>query len=95
MNKKDILIGFIVGIIAALFGLIFAIQFFGKSDDWGIVMQQAIAQGHLTKLMSLGALLNLGAFFIFIKKNQDQRAKGVLIATVIILISTMIIKFMN
>jgi len=95
MNKKDILIGFIVGIIAALFGLVFAIQIFGTSDDWEIVIKQAISQGFLTKLMSIGALLNLGAFFLFIKKNQDQRAKGVLIATILVLVSTMLIKFFN
>jgi len=95
MNKKEILIGFLVGLIATAFGLVFAIQLFGKSDDWGSVIRQAIAEGFLTKLMSIGALLNLGAFFLFIKKNQDQRAKGVLIATVLVLIATMIIKFMN
>jgi len=95
MNKKEILIGFLVGLIATAFGLVFAIQIFGKSDDWGSVIRQAIAEGFLTKLMSIGALLNLGAFFLFIKKNQDQRAKGVLIATVLVLIATMIIKFMN
>ena len=95
MNKKDILIGFIVGLIATLFGLVFAIQIFGKSDDWGVVLQQAVYQGFLTKLMSIGALLNLGAFFIFLKKKQDERAKGVLIATILVLISTMIIKYMN
>jgi hypothetical protein len=93
--KKDILIGFGVGLIATVFGLVFAIQIFGTSDDWGIVIEQAITQGFLTKLMSIGALLNLGAFFLFIKKNQDQRAKGVLIATVLVLISTMLIKLMN
>ncbi|GGW53563.1 hypothetical protein DFQ11_101206 [Winogradskyella epiphytica] len=93
--KKEILIGFAVGVIAAVFGFIFAIQIFGKSDDWGVVIQQAISQGFFTKLMSIGALLNLGAFFIFLKKNKDLRAKGVLIATVLILITTMIIKFTN
>ena len=95
MNKKDILIGFGVGLIATIFGLVFAIQLFGKSDDWGSVIRQAISEGFLTKLMSIGALLNLGAFFLFLKKNQDQRAKGVLIATVLVLISTMLIKYMN
>ncbi len=95
MNKKEILIGFIVGIISAAFGLIIAIQVFGQSDDWGIVIRESVSKGFLTKLMSIGALLNLGAFFLFIKKNQDQRAKGVLIATVLILISTMVIKLMN
>lgn len=95
MNKKDILIGFIVGLITAGFGLILAIQIFGKSDDWGVVVKQAINEGFLTKLMSIGALLNLGAFFLFLKKNKDNRAKGVLIATILILISTMLIKYMN
>jgi formate-dependent nitrite reductase membrane component NrfD len=93
--KKDILIGFGVGLIATVFGLVFAIQIFGKSDDWGIVVEQAIKEGFLTKLMSIGALLNLGAFFLFLKKNKDQRAKGVLIATVLVLIATMLIKLMN
>lgn len=94
-NKKEILIGFIVGLIATAFGLILAIQIFGKSDDWGTVLKQAINEGFLTKLMSIGALINLGTFFLFLKKNKDNRAKGVLIATILILISTMIIKNMN
>ena len=93
--KKEILIGFIVGVVATIFGLVFAIQIFGKSDDYGVVIKEAIAQGFLTKLMSIGALLNLGAFFIFLKKQQDHRAKGVLITTVLVLVSTMVIKFMN
>ncbi len=95
MKNKDILIGFGVGLIATAFGLVFAIQIFGKSDDWGVVIRQAMDDGFLTKLMSIGALLNLGAFFLFLKKNKDQSAKGVLIATILVLISTMIIKFMN
>ncbi|WP_282041256.1 hypothetical protein [Winogradskyella flava] len=95
MTRKDILIGFIIGLIATVFGLVFAIQIFGKSDDWGEVVRRAISEGFLTKLMSIGALLNLGAFFLFLKKNQDNRAKGVLIATILVFIGTMVIKFMN
>ena len=95
MTKKEIIIGFFVGLIAASFGLIIAIQIFGKSDDWGEVISKAIKNGTLTKLMSIGALLNLGAFFLFLKKNQDNRAKGVLIATLLIFIITMVIKFFN
>jgi hypothetical protein len=93
--KKEIFKGFMVGLIAATFGLIIAIQIFGKSDDWGEVIRRAIAEGFLTKLMSIGALLNLGAFFLFLKKNQDYRARGVLIATLLIFITTMVIKFFN
>lgn len=95
MINKDVIIGFIVGVIATIFGLVFAIQIFGQSDDWSYVINQAIEEGFLTKLMSIGAILNLGAFFIFIKKKQDHRAKGVLIATILVFISTMVIKFMS
>ncbi|NNE33501.1 MAG: hypothetical protein HKN40_14180 [Winogradskyella sp.] len=95
MIKKEVLIGFIVGIVASIFGLIFAIQIFGQSEDWGVVIRDAISQGFLTKLMSIGALLNLAAFFLFLKKNKDERAKGVLIATILIFVTTMVIKLLN
>ncbi|REG89919.1 hypothetical protein [Winogradskyella sediminis] len=93
--KKEILIGFIVGIIASIFGFIFAIQIFGQSDDWGDVIEKSISGGFFTKLISLGALLNIGTFFLFLKKNKDYRAKGVLISIVILFIATLIIKFLN
>lgn len=93
MIKKEIFIGFLVGVIATIFGLVFAVQLFGDSDDWGLVIRRAIDEGFMTKLMSIGALLNLGAFFIFLKKKQDHRAKGVLIATVLVFLATMIIKY--
>ena len=40
---------------------------------------------------ALAILVN--AFFIFIKKKQDYRARGVLLATVCIAVVTFIIKF--
>jgi len=41
----------------------------------------------------LGAILNLLAFFVFIKKKQDYRARGVLLITIIIAVSTFVFKF--
>lgn len=92
MIKKEVFKGFLVGLIATVFGLVFAIQIFGSSDDYTQVVKQAINEGFLGKLMSIGALLNLGAFFVFLKKKQDYRARGVLIATVFVLIFTLVIK---
>jgi hypothetical protein len=69
-----------------------AIRIFGTSDYFGTLVKQARSEGFLGKLMSIGALLNLGAFFIFLKKKQDYRARGVLIATVFVLIFTLIVK---
>ncbi|MEP5255688.1 MAG: hypothetical protein ABJQ39_11565 [Winogradskyella arenosi] len=93
--KKEILIGFLIGVVASVFGFIFGIQIFGNSSDWGLVVERSINQGFFTKLMSIGAALNLGVFFLFLKKNKDQRAKGVLISTILMLIITMAIKFLN
>ncbi len=92
MNKKDLIIGILVGIVANAVGLIATATILGQGDDFTTVIEAAIKEGFLGKLISLGAILNLIAFFIFIKKRQDYRARGVLIATVFIAIFTFIFK---
>ncbi len=93
--NKDIIIGFLVGIIATFLGLLIAILIFGNGDDWLLVLKQSAQRGILTKMISLGALPNLAIFFFFLKKKKDNRAQGVLIATMLVFIITMIIKFFN
>ncbi len=92
MNKKDIFIGILIGIIANAIGLFLAATLLGKGDDFLTVIKAANEEGFLGKLVSLGAILNLIAFFVFIKKKQDNRAKGVLLATIFIAIFTFVIK---
>ncbi len=81
-KKKEILIGFVVGIIANTLGTLLYILLF---SDLGIeeTINAAIQQGYLGSLLALGAILNLVAFFGFLKLRRDQRAKGVLIATIL------------
>ncbi len=93
MIKKEIFKGMLVGLIATFFGLIFAFEFFGQSDNYSEVINTAIANKSLPKLISIGALLNLGAFFIFLKKKQDLRARGVLIITIIVMLVSFWFKF--
>jgi hypothetical protein len=92
MNKKDIFIGMFVGIIANGIGLFFAATLLGNGDDFIQVVKAASSEGFLGKLISLGAILNLVAFFLFIKKKQDYRARGVLILTVIVAVLTIVFK---
>ncbi len=92
MVKKNILIGIAVGVLANSIGLIAAATLLGQGDDFTLVIQAAAKEGFLGKLISLGALLNLIAFFIFIKKRQDYRARGVLIATIVIGLATFLFK---
>ncbi|MBT8308190.1 MAG: hypothetical protein KJN85_14725 [Maribacter sp.] len=81
-TKKEIIIGFIVGLIANTIGVLIYILLF---SDLGITetFEAAIQQGHVGSLLALGAILNLVAFFGFLKLRRDQRAKGVLIATIL------------
>ena len=83
MNKnKETLIGFIVGIIANTIGtLLYILLFsdFGIQETW----EAAVSQGHVGSLLALGAILNLIAFFGFLKLRRDYRARGVLMATVL------------
>lgn len=88
--KKDILIGMVIGLIANIIGLIVVATLFGGGDDFTIVIKAAIKEGFLGKLISLGAILNLVAFFIFIKKRQDYRARGVLLVTVFVAVFTFV-----
>jgi len=81
MNKKEILIGFAVGVIANTLGTILYILLF---SEMGLqeTFEAAIQQGHLGSILALGAILNLVAFFAFLRLRRDERAKGVLIATI-------------
>ena len=90
--KKEIIIGIIAGVMANALGLILYILAF---SDRGIdaTIKQSLSEGFFGKIVTLGAVLNLIVFFLFIKKKQDYRARGVLLATVIIAITVMIRKF--
>jgi multisubunit Na+/H+ antiporter MnhE subunit len=92
-NKKEILIGFIVGIIANTFGTLLYILMF---SDLGIVdtFNAAVAQGHIGSLLALGAILNLIAFFGFLRIKRDFRARGVMLATLVTALVILIYKVM-
>jgi len=81
-TRKELLIGFVVGIIANTVGTLLYILLF---SDLSIkeTIQAAISQGHIGSLLALGAILNLAAFFLFLRIRRDNRAKGVLIATIL------------
>ena len=92
MVKKEIIIGLLVGLIANSIGLFLAATILGNGDDFMTVLKAAAAEGFLGKLISLGAILNLAVFFIFIKKKQDYRARGVLLMTVFVAVFTFVFK---
>tara|TARA_Y100001936_G_C16032175_1_gene646269 strand:+ start:1255 stop:1539 length:285 start_codon:yes stop_codon:yes gene_type:complete len=91
MVKKEILIGIIVGFVANLAGLVLAIIFLHENPSIIEVILKSFDERILSKLISLGAIMNLFVFLVFIKKKQDYRARGVLITTIIMALFTLIL----
>ncbi|MBB4119391.1 uncharacterized BrkB/YihY/UPF0761 family membrane protein [Mesonia hippocampi] len=81
MIKKEIFIGFIVGIAANLVGMFIYISAFSK---YGLTTTLEISyeEGYLGSIISLGAILNFLPFFVFLRKNKPYRSRGVLIASI-------------
>ncbi len=93
MIKKELFIGFLVGLIANALGFIIAIFIFGNGESISNAFEQSLAQGFFNKLVSIGALLNLVAFFLFLKQKRDYRARGVIFATITITLATFFINY--
>ena len=90
-KKKEVVKGVLFALLSSLSGLVLAILFFSENDSIIESLKNSYYENFLGKLISLGAILNVLVFFVFIKKNQDQRAKGVLHFTIFLAIFTLIL----
>jgi hypothetical protein len=88
MEKKELFIGFFIGIIAAIIGtFLFLIAFteFRSIADLQIIRQQGIAG----KVITIGAILNLVVFFILLQQKRDFMARGVVLSMIVLTIFTL------
>ena len=96
MDKKSIITGVIIGLISNAVGLfivsLLTAKISGRSGGVRAVLEAAISENFIGKLISLGAILNLICFFYFISKKKDGHAGGILAATILIAVGTFIIK---
>ena len=91
--KKDILIGFLGSLIATFAGGFVYLEHVSKVDFHETI--DLIHEGKLYgKVLSIAAIPNLFVFFIYIKKQQDRKAKGVLLGTILIALTTLFLKFL-
>ncbi|MBT0607323.1 hypothetical protein [Aequorivita echinoideorum] len=89
---KEILIGLLIGLAANIAGIYLYIYFFSKASIEA-TLQAALENDFLGSLIALGAILNFLAFFVFIRKHQYYRARGVVLATVIAALIILVSKF--
>lgn len=92
MIKKEILIGFLVAMVATSFGFYIYIEFVSQysfEETLKIIDEQNL----YGKILGLSAIPNLFVFFIYLKKKQDYRARGVILACILIAIAILITQF--
>ncbi|TDE03714.1 hypothetical protein [Flavobacterium sandaracinum] len=90
MNKKDVLLGFLIGIATTLIGSYLFITFFTEFTFIGGI-EIMKSQGNLGKLITLGSILTLIAFGILLKMNKEIMARGVVLAVIALAILTLFI----
>ncbi len=92
MIKKEILIGFLVGVFANLAGIYLYIAAFSP-DSFEVTLNKAIKGDYMGSIIALGAIANFLPFFVFLKKRQIYRSRGVVIATILAAMAILYFKF--
>lgn len=90
MKKIDLFYGCLIGVLASFIGVFFFIEMF-TDYDFLIGVFTIKAQGELGKLITLGAVLNLIVFFVLLKFNRELMARGVILATILLTIITLLV----
>lgn len=88
MNKKEIISGFLIGILASVFGCFIFISLFTEFNFIAGIQIMRF-EGKLGKLITLGSILDLVAFAVLLKMNKEMMARGVVLAVIVIAIVTL------
>lgn len=95
MDKKAVIIGFVIGLITTFVGVSLYTMFIGIKLDLTTneITAKILSSNVLGKRASIGVLLNLPVFYYFLNKKKEDRAKGVLMAIVLVAIVFIVNKF--
>lgn len=90
MQKKDLFIGFVLGIAGAALGVFLFVTIATDYDfTEGIMLLKT--QNSLGKLIALGAVVNVIIFFSLLKFQKELMARGVVLATIALTILTLFV----
>ncbi|CAM1373610.1 conserved membrane hypothetical protein [Tenacibaculum litopenaei] len=90
--RKEIALGMLISLAATACGFYLYLQYISE-NSLSETLTQIKEGGVLSTVVALAAIPNLFVFFIFLKKKQDYRARGVLISTIITALLTFVLKF--
>ncbi|HLU51042.1 MAG TPA: hypothetical protein VKZ42_02680 [Flavobacteriaceae bacterium] len=91
---KDIIIGFVSGIITNLIGMFLYMTYLkvSKGYPYQYTLDIAFENNTFGNIVALGALPSLGLFFFYLQKDKVYMARGVVIATMLAAIFVFISK---
>ena len=88
MKKTDLLIGFLIGIVADILGtyvILISLTKYHTLNDLQLIRQEGI----IGKVMTLCAILNLIVFFILLHYKKELMARGIVLATIVLALLTL------
>lgn len=89
MKKSDLVIGFIIGIVAACVGAFLFLISITKLQYIKFLIHEP---GIMGKVITLGAIINILIFFYLLKKDKELMARGIVLATIILALITVLFK---
>lgn len=87
MNKKELFIGIILGLLVTLIGTFLFVKIF-TSYNYFYAISVMKNGSNLSKLLSLGAVLNILLVFYLFQKDKDEVAKGVVFSVILLFVIT-------
>ena len=92
MNKKQVLQGFILGIAAPLLVALLFVAGFSMYTNLGFEegFKELRWKGQLPNVLRIGLLANL-VLFVFLIRKREVVARGIMLATLLVLIITLLI----
>jgi len=89
--KKEIAIGILIALICTIAGMYIYVAVF-TSYDLIYALEMAYEDQFLGGLIAIGAAANFIPFFVYLKKNEIYRARGVLIFCIVLAFLILILK---
>jgi hypothetical protein len=91
LRSKEKLIGVVIGLVLTFIGMVLFTLFFSEANLFNS-FKLLYQEKKIGSLISLGALLNLPAFFILIRRRYYQTAYGLVSLLILLVVVVAILK---
>ena len=94
MLKNNAIVGFILGLIGPIIGLIIMKFIWFRADPMGSYVHMLVhTHDTMFRIFSLSLLINLIPFIFFNSRRHDNSARGVFIATLLYVVFIVLVRY--